>query len=319
MKWETNQEHATSKSWGNLKPMPEQHIVIPLNWSIPIKAMDIVRKGFIPQDMSDHWFVYCDDKSIHFYRSWSKDCIWEAQYQIGETHTTFTSLVSNRMPEQYKETNTLADKLFFMALVSDLYSGLSRWFWDGYYRLENGYRFSIDRLPHCLTIDDVVFFWGHQDRLDNVTNACLSQWWHSDFEVDGKWYNCAEQYMMEQKALLFCDQLIGEQIMTSYSPLEQKKLGRKISHFDPEIWDAVKYDIVINGNKAKFIQNKQLKEFLLSTGNKILVEASPNDNIWGIGMDSSDPAVFSPFKWNGRNLLGFALMEVRDWLNNKCE
>lgn len=159
---------------------------------------------------------------------------------------------------------------------------------------------------------DFVFFWGHEARMENHPEACLSQWWHCDFEVDGVWYNCTEQYMMAQKALHFGDTEAYQQIMASYSPMEQKKLGRKVAGFDEESWNTVRYDVVVKGNIAKFSQNPPLRQYLLSTGDKILVEASPRDTVWGIGMSKEDKDAICPARWKGQNLLGLALMEVRN-------
>lgn len=96
-----------------------------------------------------------------------------------------------------------------------------------------------------------------------------------------------------------------------------KQLGREVQHFDAEVWDAHKFDIVVKGNLAKFGQNPDLRKYLLNTGERILVEASPFDRIWGVGMREDDKDILHPQKWFGLNLLGFALMVVRDEL--KCK
>lgn len=120
--------------------------------------------------------------------------------------------------------------------------------------------------------------------------------------------------MMAGKAKLFDDQEVFKEILTAETPNQAKSLGRKVKNFDPKIWDEHKYEIVKQGNLLKFSQNEKFKEFLLSTNDKILVEASPYDTIWGIGMLETDPRAENPQQWNGENLLGFALMEVRDEL-----
>jgi hypothetical protein len=122
--------------------------------------------------------------------------------------------------------------------------------------------------------------------------------------------------MMAQKALLFHDLETYEQIMATYSPLEQKKHGRKVANYDNNIWERKRYDIVVEGNKAKFSQNPTLHDYLLSTGNSILAEASPKDIVWGIGLAKDHPDASSPKRWQGKNLLGVALMKVRDYLAN---
>lgn len=160
-----------------------------------------------------------------------------------------------------------------------------------------------------------IFFWGHTPSYDgSVTKACFSQWFSCRFSADGIEYSTAEQYMMSQKALLFGDTKIYEEIMNADHPKQFKALGRKISGFDEAIWNKHKCGIVIKGNLAKFSQNPELKSFLLNTKERILVEASPYDKIWGIGMSSDDPKCENPEMWNGENLLGFCLMEVRDLL-----
>lgn len=158
-----------------------------------------------------------------------------------------------------------------------------------------------------------VFFWGHQPS-ETITKSCFSQWYNCRFSVDGVEYHTAEQYMMSQKALLFGDTAVNAEIMQANHPKQFKDLGRKISGFNEKVWNDNKTDIVIRGNYAKFSQNPELKEFLLNTSKRILVEASPYDKIWGIGMSSDDSGVDNPLNWQGENLLGFCLMEVRDML-----
>ena len=160
-----------------------------------------------------------------------------------------------------------------------------------------------------------IFFWGHTQNGDEITKACFSQWYNCKFVVDGITYHTAEQYMMAQKALLFNDNEIFHKIMSSKSPKEYKGLGRKIKNFSDSKWNENKYQIILKGNIAKFSQNEKLKVFLLNTGTKILVEASPYDKIWGIGLSADQENIKNPLTWNGENLLGFALMEVRDLIS----
>lgn len=110
-----------------------------------------------------------------------------------------------------------------------------------------------------------------------------------------------------------------QQILSCSNPSKIKALGQKVRNFDEIVWSKAKYAIVLNGNYQKFSQNPHLKKFLLQTNDKILVEASPYDAIWGIKMDESDAGAHNPLKWRGQNLLGFALMEVRDALRKVYE
>lgn len=123
---------------------------------------------------------------------------------------------------------------------------------------------------------------------DEITKSCFSQWFPCQFEENGIVYKTAEQYMMAHKAKLFDDNEILEKILKSETPNEAKSLGRKVKNFDSEVWDEHKYEILKQANILKFSQNQELKDFLLSTYDKILVEASPYDTIWGIGMLEAD-------------------------------
>ncbi|KAB1231747.1 NADAR family protein [Chryseobacterium viscerum] len=158
-----------------------------------------------------------------------------------------------------------------------------------------------------------LFFWGHTAK-DIITKSCFSQWFPGKFEENGIVYKTAEHYMMAGKARLFNDAEMEKEILKAATPNQAKALGRKVKNFDPTIWDKHKYEMVTQGNLLKFSQNQGFKDFLLSTGDKILVEASPYDRIWGIGMLETDTRAQNPLLWNGENLLGFALMEVRDKL-----
>lgn len=165
---------------------------------------------------------------------------------------------------------------------------------------------------------EFLFFWGHQPSKDGtIIKSCLSQWWPSNFSEGDITYRTAEHYMMARKAELFADNEIAREIVNTRFPKDVKALGRQIKNFDSEKWDANKFDIVKQGNYLKFSQNAALKQFLLETTNKVLVEASPTDAIWGVGLAESDPKANHPQQWRGLNLLGFALMEVRERLNKK--
>lgn len=122
--------------------------------------------------------------------------------------------------------------------------------------------------------------------------------------------------MMAKKAELFGDDEMANRIIACPSPAEAKKLGREVKGYVDELWLNNRFQIVCEGNYHKFSQNNNLKDFIVKTGSRILVEASPVDSIWGIGMDANHPDAGNPEKWQGLNLLGFALMEVRDKLNN---
>jgi len=162
-----------------------------------------------------------------------------------------------------------------------------------------------------------LFFWGHKTRKDGViTETCLSQWYPARFRVDRQTYLTAEHWMMAEKARLFGDRSTLAKILDADNPGKAKALGREVVGYDGALWDAEKTRVVTEGNLHKFRGNPDMAAFLAKTGRKILVEASPVDPIWGIGMGKDDSNATQPEKWKGENLLGFCLMQVRDELEN---
>jgi ribA/ribD-fused uncharacterized protein len=160
-----------------------------------------------------------------------------------------------------------------------------------------------------------LFFWGAEPRVPGAVDAsCLSQWYAAPFELEGARYPTAEHFMMAEKARLFGDLEIAERILASAHPGEAKKLGREVRGYDDARWSAERAGVVVRGNLGKFGQHAALKRFLLETGDEVLVEASPADAIWGIGLSREDARAADPRRWRGQNLLGFALMEVRSRL-----
>lgn len=147
-----------------------------------------------------------------------------------------------------------------------------------------------------------------------MDKSCFSQWFPAKFEIDGVNYQSTEQYMMAQKAKLFNDEDIFQKILQTDDPKKIKALGRLVKNYQDEIWIAHRYEIVVQGNLAKFSQDNDLKAFLLGTSDQIIVEASPVDQIWGIGLAADHVNATNPNAWQGLNLLGFALMEVRKQL-----
>lgn len=151
-----------------------------------------------------------------------------------------------------------------------------------------------------------TFFFG--------SSSPFSNWYPAIFWVDGIKYSSMEQYMMYQKALLFEDQEIASKIISSSQPRFQKNCGRKVKNFDIELWKRKRYSIVKRGIFAKFSQNLKIKRALLETKGTLLVEASPTDCIWGVGLHMNDPLIKDYKKWRGHNLLGHILTDVRDML-----
>src|ERR1035437_1268938 len=147
--------------------------------------------------------------------------------------------------------------------------------------------------------ENYVFFW----------NGEFSQWYIEDITIGGIVFNCCEQYMMYRKAMTFGDTEAASRILATNQPRLQKVIGREVKNFDAAIWNPLARDIVKDANYAKFSQHQYLKETLFKTEAKIIVEASPEDSIWGIGFDAAE-AMDNIGKW-GTNWLGEAIMQVR--------
>ena len=149
----------------------------------------------------------------------------------------------------------------------------------------------------------------------NEENGYLSNWYPSVFTMNGVTFSSMEQYMMYQKALRFGDTKIADKILATDDVAKIKKLGREVQGYDDSVWNGVRQIIVYEGLTAKFSQNEDLKAKLLETKDVILAECAVRDKIWGVGLSMTDEKRFDKDKWKGQNLLGYALMLVREHLS----
>lgn len=150
--------------------------------------------------------------------------------------------------------------------------------------------------------------------------GCFSNWYKADFEYAGIKYSSVEQYMMFQKVSMFHQYELADAIMETDDPSIINKLGQtRFRNFNPKLWDSLAYTIVKRGVKAKFAQNEELLEILLSTGESVLMECSANDIIWGIGVGIDSDDIYNPSAWSGKNQLGRILMSVRDELREELK
>jgi ribA/ribD-fused uncharacterized protein len=198
----------------------------------------------------------------------------------------------------------MADDLCHGCLMSE-YGGYEDPDWTSKYI--NMHRFRYPSVRKVERKKSYTFFW-----LDNEKYGEFSNWFVRPFVIDDFKYFCVEQYMMAQKAKLFHDAENYTKILRANTAKGCKWLGKQVTLFDAKAWDAVKYDVVKAGNRAKYEQNPDLKEILLSTGDSIMAEASPKDYVWGIAMDAKTAAKTDPAEWPGENLLGRILMELRE-------
>ncbi len=140
---------------------------------------------------------------------------------------------------------------------------------------------------------------------------CFSQWFPSPFVVDQVTYATAEHWMMAGKARLFGDAEAERRAIAASHPGQAKEIGRSVRGFDDAVWRERRFELVVRGSVEKFGQHPEMRDYLLSTGVRVLVEASPVDRIWGIGVSADDERAAVPQQWEGQNLLGFALMDAR--------
>ena len=148
----------------------------------------------------------------------------------------------------------------------------------------------------------------------NDENGYLSNWYPSIFALNGITFSSIEQYMMYRKAVCFGDEKVAAQILATEDVAEIKALGRLVSGYDENLWNGVRQIVVYEGLLAKFSQNSDLMEQLKDTGQAFLAECAVKDRIWGVGLSMHDPNRLDRAKWRGQNLLGYALMMVRERL-----
>lgn len=166
---------------------------------------------------------------------------------------------------------------------------------------------------------EFLYFWRHLPESDSdADRSCLSQWHDSGFEIGKIRYATAEHWMMASKARLFGDRDVLEEILQTKDPCKAQSLGRTVKRFSPDVWKQESVRIVFQGNLCKFQQNVSLRNYLLTTGDKVLVEASPHDPIWGVGLGENDSSIGNPFLWRGVNQLGFVLMAVRHAIRSEA-
>lgn len=175
--------------------------------------------------------------------------------------------------------------------------------------------YSVQNLIHSdeLLYADYIFFREPEQGL--INESAFSMWYEAPFKVGEAEYRTVRQYFLAEKAKAFGDEETRINIINSQNPEEMEKLADSVKNFDTNVWDEVRYAIMLVGNYHKFWNNIELKKLLIESEDSVIVYAHPENLLWRNGVEESDTRAYTPQLWPGRNLLGFALMELRDHLN----
>lgn len=288
--------------------MPQQHDTFYFHRDFTEAQMQKLHNGNIPEAMEDKWFWYMENNTLFAHRSWTGFCIYIVEFSSLGKHRVLV----NRDPEQYKCTSIEQD----LKQLNDLLDWWSQPKYDYYHQWLSETVTSVKKqglIKDHLTIGghevDAVFFHKPEEP-----HGYLSNWYPSRFTVDGIQFTSTEQYIMYQKCVMFGDTASAQKILATDNPKTQQAIGRAAKGYVDSVWAGMRQVVAIRGLHAKFSQNDELKGKLLSTGDAILVECTKTDRHWACGIGLYDNLRFDAKNWTGKNLLGFALMEVRNQL-----
>ena len=288
--------------------MPKQHDTFNLNREFTESQMEILRRGHIPQQMEDKWFWYMEGNTLYAHRSWTGFCIYRIDFGTDNNHL----VTVNRNPDQYKGTSIDEDFVSLMKL-------LNWWVQPQYDYYNQLIGETVDTLRKAGKIKDKLSIEGQ--KVDAVffhkpeePDGYLSNWYLSPFDLDGKHFSSVEQYIMYRKCTLFGDNSSAAAVLATDDVAEQQAIGRKAKGYINSVWAGMRQLVAYEGLMAKFSQNEDLKQKLLDTGDAYLVECAGSDKIWACGVRLNDDRRFDAANWDGKNILGFALMEVRNVL-----
>ena len=288
--------------------MPEKHDTFVLHRPFKAQQMAALRRGNIPKEMEDKWFWFMEGDTLFAHRSWTGFCIYRIDFKPDDNHI----VTVNRNPEQYTCTSTAEDA----KRLNDL---LDWWMQDNYDYYHEWLSETADtlkksgKIPYRLIISgqEVDAFFFHKP---DEPNGYLSNWYPSPFELDDMHFTSVEQYIMYRKCMAFGDKASAKAVMATEDVAKQQAIGRNATGYIETVWAGMRQMIAFRGLMAKFAQNADLRQQLLDTGDAYLVECAKSDKVWACGIRLSDDKRFDAAKWTGENILGFALMEVRERL-----
>ena len=292
-------------------PMPEKHDTFILDRSFTANQMTALRRGNIPHEMEDKWFFFMEGDTFYAHRSWTGFCIYRIDFKPDGKHI----VTVNRDESQYGCKDTAEDAKMLNELLDwwaqDQYDYYHEWLSETVTTLKKSGKIP-DKLTIAGTTTDAFFF-----HLPTEPNGYLSNWYHSPFDLDGMHFTSVEQYIMYRKCMVFGDKTSAAAVLATDDTAKQQAIGRNASGFIGSVWAGMRQMVVFRGLMAKFTQNEDLKKKLLDTEDAYLVECAGSDKIWACGIRLSDDRRFDAANWTGDNILGFALMEVREILKSQ--
>ena len=295
---------AKKEDWTTVE-MPEEHDTFILYRHFTDHQMKTLRNGHIPQEMEDKWFWYMEGNTLYAHRSWTGFCIFVVELSDSDDH----KVTVNRYPEQYTCTSVEEDRQKLNDLLDGWtkpkYNFFNAWLTETMNNLARAGK-TTDTLRVGDREVEAVYFHKPEEPY-----GFLSNWYPSVFTVDGIQYSSVEQYIMYQKCMIFNDQDSAQAVMDTDDVALQQAIGRNAKGYNDMVWAGARQALAMRGLYAKFTQNEDLKEKLLSTGAAWLVECARSDIFWACGISLQDEKRKDTSNWRGKNLLGFALMEVR--------
>ena len=303
---------ADRNDWTRLD-MPEQHDIFIFQRPFTAQQMAALRRGNIPQEMEDKWFWFMEGDTLFAHRSWTGVCIYQIDFKPDNKHV----VTVNRDPEQYKCTSTTED-------AQQLNNLLNWWTQDSYDYYHEWLAETVDTLKKAGKIPDKLKVSGQEVdayffHRPEEPHGYLSNWYTSPFDLDGMHFSSVEQYIMYRKCMIFGDETSAKAVLATEDTPAQQAIGRKAAGYIGSVWAGMRQMVVLRGLMAKFSQNEDLKQKLLDTGDAYLVECAGSDKIWACGIRLNDDKRFDASNWTGDNILGFALMEVREMLREAAQ
>lgn len=278
---------------------------------ITAQQMSALRKGNIPQEMEDKWFWFMEGDTLYAHRSWTGICIYRIDFKADGNH----AVTVNRDPEQYSCTSIDEDRQTLNELLDwwtqSHYDYYNEWLSETVNAIEKS-ETVFDKLTINGQKVDAVFF-----HKPNEPYGFLSNWSPSPFDFDGLHFTSTEQYIMYRKCMLFGDEASASAVLATDDVAQQQAIGKKAAGYNDHIWAGMRQMVAYRGLMAKFSQNEDLKRKLLATGDAFLIECAGSDKVWACGVRLNDEKRFDASNWERDNILGCALMEVREKLKQE--